>query len=461
MASWAGMLNSLRVLASRIRGVFTDRRLDEDFQQELDSHLALMTEENIRRGMTLEDARRAAHVRLGGMTQLRETNRELHGLPWLETLVQDLRYGLRQLRRNPGFTAVTILTLALGIGVNTAIFTVIDAVLLRSLPVKSPSQLVLLFADPNTGSNSGDPTIGRWTSISWDAYRYFADNNRSFQGIAAFRRGRDPMEVRWPGAKSNVQSEPASGQLVSGNYFQVLGVDAASGRIFESSDDVPSARPVAVVSHDYWERKLDGDPAAVERSVDLNGTPFTIVGIAPPGFFGERMGQPPPDFWLPLTFQPEIMRRESWLTDKREYWLNFIARLKPGVTRLQAQGVLDVQLRQFLESQAGAEPSDSTRKAIQQAYVLLEPGRNGISHLRDLYSEPLRILMGIVALVLLVSCANVANLLLSRSAARQKEISMRLIAGATRERLIRQMLRNCYEITLPLEDVLIYPGRDG
>lgn len=352
---------------------------------------------------------------------------------YIENFVQDVRYGLRQLRRSPGFTAVVVLSLALGIGVNTAIFTVIDAVLLRSLPVKNPGELVLLFDGTNTGSNSGSPLIGRWPLISWDAYRYFVDQNQSFQGIAAFRSGRDPLEVRWPGAASNGQSERAVGQLVSGNYFKVMGVGAALGRLFGAGDDAPNARPVAVISHDYWEQKFHGDPAAVGRGADLNGTPFTIVGIAPPEFFGERMGEQPPDFWLPLTFQPEITRRESFLSRKDEYWLNFVARLKPGVTRLQAQAVLDVQLRQLLEAQAGAKPSARTRQAITQAYVLLEPGQSGISHLRDLYSEPLHILMGIVALVLLVACANVANLLLSRSAARQKEISMRLIAGATRE----------------------------
>jgi predicted permease len=360
-------------------------------------------------------------------------------LAWFETLGQDVRYGLRQLCRNPGFTAVAVLSLALGIGANSAIFTMIDTVLLQSLPVQNPSQLVLLDSGIQTGTYRGDPFIGRWRELSVDTYQYFVRHNHSFQGIAAFRSGRDHLEVRWPGAKVSGQAERRDGQLVSANYFSVMRVGPALGRVFGPGDDLPKARPVAVISYAYWERRFHRDPAAVGRTVDLNGTPFTIIGVTPPEFFGERLGEPPA-FWLPLIFQPQITQRESYLKRKDEYWLNFVARLKPGLSRVQAQAGLNVQLRQFLTAQAGSKPSARARRAIAQAYIQLDPGRGGISWLRQLYSEPLHILIGIVALVLLVACANVANLLLSKAAARQREIAMRVTVGASQARLIRQML---------------------
>jgi predicted permease len=424
---------------TKLHSMFARRPPSEDLKDEIRAHLRMEELQNLECGMSPEEAHYAALRRFGNVTLTEERSREMWSWHSLEIFVQDVRYALRQLRRSPGFAAVVVLSLALGIGLNTAIFTVIDAVLLRTLPVKSPAELVLLSDSPGSGGNSGDPLVGRWPTVSYDAYRYFVDHNQSFQGIAAFRRGRDPMEVRWPAARDR-QPERAEGQLVSGNYFEVMGVGSALGRVFGAADDVPNARAVAVISHNYWEDRLHRDPAAVGRAVDVNGTPFTIVGIAPPEFFGEHMDEPPPDFWLPLDFQPEIMRRESFLTQENEYWLNFVARLKPGVTGLQAQAVLNVQLRQFLESQAGPKPSPRVQQAIKQAYIQLAPGRYGISHLRDFYSAPLHTLMGFVMLVLLVACANVANLLLSRSAVREKEISMRLIAGATRARLIRQML---------------------
>jgi predicted permease len=429
------ILSSVRTLLDFL---FRRRHVERDMDEELRSHLRSRADDLELQGLSRADAERQARVEFGGYQRYKEECREALGTRLLGELIADVRYGLRQLRRNPGFTAVVVLSLALGIGANTAIFTVIDAVLLQSLPVKNPGRLVLLDNGSDQGTDSGDPYIGRWPALSYDLYQYFARHNQSFQGLAAFRKGIDALEVRWPSVATHGQAERCLGHLVSGNYFTVMGVSAALGRVFVAADDVPDARPVAVISYDYWQRKFHDDASAVGRAVDLNGTPFTIVGITPADFFGERMGQAP-DFWVPLTFQPEIMQRESWLTRKDMYWLNFVGRLKTGVTRAQAQAILDVQLRQFLVAQVGAKPSARDQRAIQQAFVQLAPGRTGISRARELYSEPLRILMGIVALVLLVACANVANLLLSRSEARQREISTRLTVGASRERLIRQM----------------------
>jgi predicted permease len=431
----------LSSLISRLCPTFTRRkRTQGDFAEELQSHLVLEADRLREAGMSEEEALAAARRNLGNMTQAQERFYEAHRWLWLDDLIQDLRYGLRQLRRNPGFAAVAVITLALGIGANTAIFSVVNAVLLRSMPVRKPGELVLLYARSGTGRHSGGPVVGRWNLVSYDAFQYFARNGRSFQGLAAFRSGTDAVEVRWPGVASHGQAERAVSHLVSGNYLDVMGVSSLSGRVLEPSDDAQSARPVAVISYDYWVRRLNRNPQTVGRSVDLNGTSFTIVGVAPPEFFGERMYDRPPDFWVPLTFQPQITQRKSYLTRQDEYWLNFIGRLKPGITLAQAQAALDVQLREFLVAQAGARPSKRDQEAIKQAYIELSPGGRGISHLRDQYSKPLHILLAIVALLLLVACANVANLLLSRSAARQKEISTRLVVGATRPRLVRQML---------------------
>ncbi|MGH9406423.1 MAG: ABC transporter permease [Terriglobia bacterium] len=286
-------------LIKRCRSLFVRRAVERDLNDELQHHIELKAQEYIEAGMMLEEAEYAALRSFGGVEQKKEECRDADRLRWVEDLGQDLRYGLRQLRRNPGFTAVVVLSLALGIGANAAIFTVIDAVLLQSLPVKAPRELVLLDAGASQGTDSGNPYIGRWPALSFDAYQYFVIQNRSFEGIAAFRKGTDPLEIRWPGAAAHGEAERGVGHLVAGNYFQVIGVGAAAGRIFGAADDVPNARPVAVISYDYWQRKFHGYSSAIGRAVDLNGSPFTIAGVAPPEFFGERKFEQPPDFGYP------------------------------------------------------------------------------------------------------------------------------------------------------------------
>jgi predicted permease len=427
-----------------ITQIFSRRRVYDDLSTDIRSHLEERTDELIKSGISRKEAAETALREFGNATSLEQSGREVWRWSFIENFLMDVRYGLRVLRKNPGFTAASVLTLALGIGANTAIFTILNSVLLSNLPVKDPQQLVLLTNPDMHGRQIGFGD-GERDLLTYPEFQDLSARNQVFDGMLAADSYIQKQDVSVVASGESASDSSAQIGLVSGSYFSVLGVNPILGRVFTTEvDRVRDANPVAVISYGFWQSRFGGDPSAIGKKIRLLKTTYDVIGVTPARFVGETVGYAI-DIWLPLSMQTEAIPGRDYLSmetnpfQKRE-WLQVMGRLKPGVSLAQANSSINLLFQQYLTAQTETGMSADQKRTFMTQRIAMIAGGRGASTLQAKFGKPLQILMGVVGLVLLIACANVANLLLARAASRQREIAVRVAMGAGAGRLFRQVL---------------------
>jgi len=392
----------------RLQTLFWRERFVKELHDEVQFHLEEQIAENVAAGMSAEEARRAAMKAFGNGMLVKEEAWDTWGWVWLEQCSQDVRYALRQLRKTPGFTATAVLTLALGIGANAAIFTLVNAVMMKNLPVSDPQMLVRIGDNNNCCVNSG--ALEDYAIFSTEIYERLKKNAPEFADLAAMQAGFEwrPVIARRDGTQESARSEMA--EFVSGNYFRTFGLRPHTGRLISDADDVPGAPMVAVVSYDAWKNNYGSDPSIVGSTFWINTKAVTIAGIAPAGFYGDRLSSTPPEFYLPIETMP-VLANVPYVHDPDVVWLYMIGRVKPGVNVAALQGKVSGLVKQWF-GETKTFSSEQDKKTLEKVHVVLTPGGAGIEGLREQYASNLRLLMGVSGLVLLIACANIANLLL-------------------------------------------------
>jgi putative ABC transport system permease protein len=431
----------------RFKNLFRRDRLDAEIEAELRAHMEMAAEDNLRAGMSEAEARRTGRLRLGNPVAMRERTSGADAALALDGIWRDLRYAVRQLGRSPALTATAVVTLALGIGATTAIFTLVQQVMLRSLPVVKPEQLWRI-GDSDLCCYSARYTQGDWQFFSWEAYKLFRANTPAFQDLAAFQVGEGNAELGVRRAGSPAPAETRNGEYVSGNFFETLGISAWRGRLFSDADDREGAPPVAVMSFHAWQDKYGSDPSVVGATYQINGHPFTMIGVAPPGFFGAKVSVGSmPDFWVPLATEPLIAGATTRIKDPRLAWLDVIGRVRPGTNPKALEAQLQGELHQWLAGHT-ADMSPQEKPLWEKQVLHLTPGGAGVSTMREDYKDSLRLLLVASVCVLLVACANIANLLLARGLRHRPQTAIRAALGASRARLVRKALAESLTLSL-------------
>ncbi len=445
-------------VAAGVRSLMGRKRVERDMDEELSSFLDASAEDKRRAGMTPDQAARAARVEMGSTNAVKHRVWSARWESTFEGLLQDTRISLRMLAKAPAFTAIALLSLALGIGGNTAIFTLINQVMLRNLPVRNPEQLVT-FNREEGGGEAGGIDMGSYGLFPWYFARQLQADPGPFQGIASFCSFSNKANIRLPSTggatDSNAPAILAPANLVSGNFFSVLDAQPFMGRAITPADDAtPGSGAVVVISHHFWQQSLSSDPGILGKTLSINGTSFNVIGVMPEAFHGIKQEQEPPDLWAPMTMQSAILKQPSMLTQNGGlYFLDMFGRMssQAAVNKgalAQTQNWLDQQVRNGIRAEEGAKVTPARQLEINRVTVPLIPAARGASSLRDRYGDSLQILMCVVALVLLIACANLANFLLARAATRRREIATRLALGSSRARIIRQSLIETFLLSL-------------